>query len=179
MNSALPKVRELYRRGAVKPIEDVSSAGKRAPGPAAGGAPGGRSDQSACSAADLRKAIAAGDEAFLRKIANKPVMVEGMVLRPPKPQGDLALAEIMVAGGAVPVAFPLDTRAAFLPMAARVVVKGEAARASGRWLVRASAWGKAEDVSSGRPLNVCVWPDAGSLPFGSGRGPEEDAGLGE
>lgn len=152
VNTALPRVKELYASGEVTPLDDVR--------PAAEGAvtSGELATQSACGAAELRRALATGDEAFLKGLADKLVVVEGMVLRPPKAEGDLALAEIMAGGGALPVAFPPDTQAAALAMATKVVVTGEAVKADGRWLLRARAWGRSSDVKAGRPLTRCVWP---------------------
>jgi len=142
----------------VVPLQDVASAGRRPAGPSAIDALGEISTESACGAAELRRALAASDEAFLTGLAGKPVFIEGMVLKPPKAAGDVALAEVMAGGGALPVAFPPDTQASALRMATKVVVRGEAARMNGRWLLKASAWCKASDAKSGQPMTRCAWP---------------------
>ncbi len=166
VNAALPRVKELYASGKVTPLDDV---GRDKEGTGAG-APAGSATESACSAANLRKALASGDEAFLRNLEGKLVVVKGMVLKPPKAEGDVALAEIMAGGGTLPVAFPTDTPAAALSMATKVIVTGEAVKAGDRWLFRASEWGRARDVDAGQPLTRCAWPEAES-------GAEKDAGA--
>ena len=160
--SALPRAKELYASGKVKPLDDLKPAGGAAGARPGSGARAAPAMESACGAADLRKALAAGDEAFLKGLAGKPVVVEGMVLKPPRPEGDLALAEVIAGGGSMPVAFPPDTQAAALRMATKVVVTGEAAKAGGRWLLKASAWGKVSDVKAGQPLTGCTWPEPGA-----------------
>ncbi|MHC4249048.1 MAG: hypothetical protein ACYS9X_07970 [Planctomycetota bacterium] len=162
VNAALPRAKELYASGKVKPFDAARQAGEGAGARPVPGASAAAAMESACSAAELRRALVAGDEAFLKGLSGKPVVIEGMVLKPPKTEGDLALAEIMAGGGALPVAFPPDTEAAALRMATKVVVAGEAAEAGGRWLLRASAWGKASDVKAGQPLTRCTWPEPGA-----------------
>ena len=157
VNAALPKVDALYKSGEVTPLKDVASTLKRRAASSASGAAGELSTESACGAAELRKALAAGDEAFLTGLGGRLVFIEGMVLKPPKAAGDIALAEIMAGGGALPVAFPPDTQASALRMATRVVVRGEAAKMGGRWLLKARAWCRASDAKSGRPMTGCAW----------------------
>ena len=159
MNAALPRAKALYESGDVTPLENLKPAGKGAGAQPGSGSSTGSAAKSACGAAELRKALGAGDEAFLKGLAGKLVVVEGMVLKPPKAEGDLALAEIMAGGGALPVAFPPDTQATALRMAMKVVVTGEVAKADGRWRFKASAWGKASDAKAGQPLTRCDWPD--------------------
>jgi hypothetical protein len=157
VNAALPKVNALYESGEVVPFKDAAPTRRTASAPSAGGALRELSTESACGATELRKAIAAGDEAFLTRLGGRLVFIEGMVLTPPKAAGDMALAEIMAGGGALPVAFPPDTKATTLRLATKVVVRGEAARMGGRWVLKARAWCKASDAKSGRPMTGCAW----------------------
>lgn len=158
LNAAIPKVKALYESGAAKPIANLDL-GKPADTGAAAAATAGSAPESACSAADLRKALAGGDEVFLNGLADKTVVVQGMLLGPPEAAGEIAVAKIMAGGGTLAIALPLGTEMAQLPVATKVVVTGMAVKTDKGWIFKASTWGKAKDLEAGQPATRCDWPE--------------------
>jgi hypothetical protein len=156
LERALPKVKALYASGEVKPIEGLGQSAA-ASGTSTGGTPAAATAESACSAADLRKALTSKDETFLEGLGGKTVVVQGMLLLPPKADGDIAVGKVMAGGGALAVAFPLKTKAATLPMATKVVVTGIVAKMGEKWQFKANTWGKAKDLQAGREPTQCNW----------------------